>query len=253
MQLDEILNWLRAIAPEASAFTGDPIGLLVHTVERDVTHVAVTLDATPSAVKAAADGGAQLLVCHHSLIYAPLKRVLADDPIGASVSSLVASGISLYAMHTNWDRAVGGVNDTLAGILELHDIEPLQESGDPQIARIGNLAEPTTVGVFASFVSRALDTTYENALRYNASFVNKPVARVAVCGGAGAFLLPQALAAGADVFVTSDVRHHEFIDAAARGAVVFDAGHGATERPGMAALAQRLRAQFSELTVTHVD
>ncbi|HEY3331896.1 MAG TPA: Nif3-like dinuclear metal center hexameric protein [Capsulimonadaceae bacterium] len=251
MQLDEILTWLRSIAPEETAFTGDPVGLLVRTTECDITNVSVTLDATPATVSATVDSGSQLLVCHHPLIYAPLKRVLASDPIGSAVSTLVTSGVALYAMHTNWDRAVGGVNDTLAGLLSLTDIVPLEETGDAQIARVGNLPEPMTAKVFASFIGRALDVTNESALRYNSRLDDTMISRVAVCGGAGASLVSSAIAAGADAFVTSDVRHHEFVDANVRRFPLFDAGHGATERPGMAALAQRIRAQFPQLNVSY--
>jgi len=250
MKLETILEWLRVIAPEESAYAGDPVGLLIHTQDRDIDAVSVTLDATQAVVRAAVGAGSQLVVCHHPLIYAPLKRVTTLDPIGEAVCTLAVAGVSLYAMHTNWDRAVGGINDTLAGLLELHEIKPLTETGEPQLARIGVLEEPTTAGVFAGMVSRALGTRNESALRYDTALDDKPVSRIAVCGGAGASLLPHAIAAGADAFVTADVRHHEFVDASARGFPIYDAGHGATERPGMAELAQRIRAQFPELTVT---
>jgi dinuclear metal center YbgI/SA1388 family protein len=252
MKLDVILDWLRAIAPEQTAYAGDPVGLLVHPGDRDVTHVAVTLDASPSVVARAVETGAQLLVCHHPLLYVPLKRVVVGDPIGESVISLIRSGVSLYAAHTNWDRAAGGINDTLASKLGLIDVEPLTESGDPQLARIGNLPDAVSVAEFADVVAAALETSDESALRYNTAFGRRLVRRIAVCGGAGTFLLPHALAAGADAFVTADVRHHEFVDANARGAVIFDAGHGATERSGMAALAARLQSQFADLTVTFI-
>ena len=75
------------------------------------------------------------------------------------------------------------------------------------------------------------------------------IARVAVCGGAGALLLGDVLAAGADAYVTSDVRHHEFLDAAARGLALLDAGHGATETPGMRALARLLPARLPGVEV----
>jgi putative NIF3 family GTP cyclohydrolase 1 type 2 len=80
--------------------------------------------------------------------------------------------------------------------------------------------------------------------------LDRDVRTVAVCGGAGAFLMGDAIAAGADVFVTSDVRHHEFVEAHARGLLLIDAGHAATETSGTRELARRLQAALDDKNVT---
>ena len=249
MNLIEILSWLRDVAPEDTAISGDPVGLLVHSADRDITHAAVCLDATSAIVKRASCEGVQLVVCHHPLIYRPLSTIRYADPIGQAITTLVTEGIALYAMHTNWDLAHGGVNDTLAGVLGLGDVRPLKEVGDARLARIGEIsAQP--LNQFAATVNCVLDTTGESALRYSKRFCDRIVRTIAVCGGAGAFLLPEALASGADALLTSDVRHHEFVDADGRNAILIDAGHGATERPGMAHLARLTADRFPGLRVT---
>ena len=207
--------------------------------KEDVTKIGICLDATPEVSARAAVGGVGLVVAHHPLIYHPVKR-LGNDPVSESVRTLVKAGIGLYAMHTNWDRAAGGINDTLAQCLELQDVRPLGAEGGAALPRIGDLASPRPLADFARSVEIALNCGGASALRVGGGDPNRMISRVCVCGGAGAFLAEAAQAAGAEAFVTSDVRHHEFWEASSRGLALLDAGHGATETPGMKALARLL-------------
>lgn len=239
MKIDDILAVLRGLAPEETALDNDPIGLLIAGDDSDITKIGICLDATPAAAEYAAQNGVQLIIAHHPLIYQPLKR-LGSDPVSRSVTTLIKNNIALYAMHTNWDRAARGINDTLAELLELQGVQPLGTEGMAALPRIGNLPSPRPLADFARFVETALGCTGTNALRINGIDPNRMIARVAVCGGAGSGLAEVAQAAGADAYVTSDVRHHEFWEAEARGLALLDAGHGATETPGMRALLRLL-------------
>lgn len=249
MRLDDVLAQLRALAPEDTALHDDPVGLLLGgDPNADVSKVGVCLDATPAVAYRAVREGVQLLIAHHPLIYRPLKRI-ASDPVSRSVTALVKADIALYAMHTNWDRADGGINDTLAGLLELQDVRRLGEHGLETLPRLGNLAAPRPLADFVRLVRETVACTGMCALRVNDIDPNTIISRVAVCGGAGAELAAAAQAAGADAYVTSDVRHHEFLDAAGRGLALLDAGHQATEAPGMRALARLLPAKLSDIEV----
>ncbi len=216
-----------------------------------MTKIGVCLDATPEAAARAVRAGVQLVIAHHPLIYHPLKRV-GTDPISRAVTTLVKADIALYAMHTNWDRAAGGINDTLAECLEMQGVQPLGTDGEAALPRIGDLSVPRPLADFARFVATALNCTGTSALRINGIDPNRMISRVAVCGGAGAGLAEAAQAAGAEAYVTSDVRHHEFLDAEARGLALLDAGHGATETPGMRALVRTLPALLEGVTVVWV-
>ncbi len=110
------------------------------------------------------------------------------------------------------------------------------------IGRVGTLASPVLAADFLQHVKNALGFFEVRMVGPG----EKNVRTVAVCGGAGAFLMNDAIAAGADAFVTSDVRHHEFIEASARGLLLLDAGHAQTETPGTRELARRLAAAFAE-------
>lgn len=244
MTLSDILQTLRAMAPETTALPGDPVGLLVGSEDaRPIHKIGVCLDATPQACAHAASAHAQLVISHHPLIYNPLKRVdPVADPIARAVTTLIQHDIALYAMHTNWDRAKGGVNDCLADLLDLTDVQPLGDTGELALPRIGTLPAPRPLSDFVRLVAHALACTGTNSLRCLSPGSRQMISRVAVCGGAGAGMLQAAKNAGADAYVTADIRHHEFLQAQGIGLALLDAGHDATETPSMRDLC---------LTLTH--
>ena len=251
MKISDVLAVLRRLAPEEAALPGDPVGLQIDREDSEIDTLGVCLDATPAAARRAVSAGVQLVAVHHPLIYRPLPR-LGADPVSEAVKSLVKHDIALYAMHTNWDAAPGGINDTLAECLELRDVQPL---GRPfRLAALPRrLASPRPLADFARFVESALGCADLSALRCGGgSNPRRMISRVAVCGGAGAELAEAVLAAGAEAFVTSDVRHHEFLDAEARGLALLDAGHGATETPGMRVLVRTLPALLPGVEVVWV-
>lgn len=250
--IDDVLNVLRGLAPEETALPGDPVGLLIEGDGRPVRRIGVCLDCTPAAARRAADAGADLIAAHHPLLYHPLKRIApAKDPVSDAAATLVRAGIALYAMHTNWDRAHGGINDTLARRIGLRDFHPLGNDGLRALPRIGELAAPLSLPEFCALVTDVLGCSGPSALRV-ADVPSRPIQTVAVCGGAGAELSADVIAAGADAYVTSDVRHHEFLYAAARGLALLDAGHGATETPGMRELIPILQEALPGVDVVWV-
>ena len=259
---ETLLNILRSLAPEASALPKDPVGLLIEGDGRPIGRIGVCLDCTPASAQRAVQAGVDFIAVHHPLIYHPLRRIAASaDPISAAAVQLVRAGIALYAMHTNWDRAHGGINDTLARLLGLRDIHPLGTEGLPSLPRVGELPEPMTYSDFCAFVEETLGCRGSNALRAAEIASGSDFARggsaawirtVAVCGGAGAELSADVIAAGAHAYVTSDVRHHEFLYSSARGLALLDAGHGATETPGMKELILILQEQLPAIDIVWI-
>ncbi len=251
MEISDVLAVLRRLAPEDLALDGDPIGLLVDRDAAEISKIGVCLDATPAAVRLAVAAQVQLIAAHHPLIYRPLKR-LGTDPVSVAVKTLVRHDLALYAMHTNWDAAPGGINDTLAECLELMDVQPLGTQGLHALPRLGTLASPRPLADFARFVETALGCAETSALRCGNCDPRQMISRVAVCGGAGAEMAEAVQAAGAEAFVTSDIRHDQFWDAEARGLALLDAGHGATETPGMRVLVRTLPALLPGVEVVWV-
>lgn len=249
--LRDILALLQTLAPESDALPNDPVGLLIGSADnRPVRKVGICLDATPDTCALATDQDMQLVIAHHPLLYQPLKRLdPAADPIARAALCLAGSDVALYAMHTNWDKAPGGINDTLAECLELANVHPLGDNGELSLPRIGDLPTPRPFSDFARYVEQTLTCVGANALRAVPPGSRHMVSRVAVCGGAGAGMLQQAHDAGADAYVTSDVRHHEFLHAAGIGLALLDAGHEATENPGMRSLMQILAKRLPDVEV----
>lgn len=229
-----ILELLNKKAPFSLAEEWDNVGLLIGSADREITRVLVALDATVGAIEAAKAMGADLIVTHHPVIFSPLKALNSDGIPYA----LAAAGIDVISVHTNADKADGGVNDVLAERLGLTDLRVTEDG----FCRIGQLPEPTDATAFARTVAEVLDT----AVRVNGG---DKIRTVAVCGGSGGdFITP--LAGEIDAFISGEVRHHQWLEANALGVTVIEAGHYATEVPIVDALCRWLQEAFPSLTVT---
>lgn len=218
----EIESFLYGWAPRELAESWDNVGLLVGDPEAAVERVLVALDITPQVVEEALERGCQLIVAHHPVMncaWHPVQTVRADDRQGRTLTALLRGGVAAICMHTNLDAAEGGVNDVLAQKLGLEGLTLLTEE---KIGRIGTLKCEMPLVEFTRFVIESLGC---NGLRY--TDCGKPVRRVAVGGGACGDYIPQAIAAGCDTFVTSDLRYHDFLDTTELHLI--DAGHFPTE------------------------
>lgn len=123
----EALEFLNEIAPPQWAFPNDPIGLQIGEPSQTVERILVALDPDPRTVVQAKYRDCQLLVTHHPLIFRPLSKIRFDDPVGMAVQALCEAKIALIAVHTNWDVAPGGINDTLAELIGLTETRPFGE------------------------------------------------------------------------------------------------------------------------------
>jgi putative NIF3 family GTP cyclohydrolase 1 type 2 len=174
--------------------------------------------------------------------------VPADDAKGRLVHRLIRGGAGLFVAHTNADRAADhGVNDALAAVLGLRDTAPLEPAGsDPRagLGRIGTLPAPLSLRGFAQHAAAVLPATV-GGVRV-AGDVDHPVRTVAVCGGSGGSLMEVAAAAGADVLLTSDLKHHPVSEWQRPEAMsLCDVAHFATEWPWLPVAAGVLDGDLS--------
>ncbi|OYT62286.1 Nif3-like dinuclear metal center hexameric protein [Methanosarcinales archaeon ex4572_44] len=227
MKLSEFVSILEEIAPpeEALDFDQGRIGLVLDR-GGDVGRVAVSLDPTDFVLREAGRIGADLLITHHTLIFDPITRL--SQTLSDSLKIALLNDLSLYVMHTNFDCASGGINDVLAEILGLRDVEACG------IGRTG-LIKPCELDCFAGLVVDRLDTH----VRWVGDGL---VERVMVVGGSGfdSEYIDMACERGADVLVSGELRHSAIRYAMARGLSLLDATHYATENPGMKKLCERL-------------
>lgn len=226
----EILELLSGIAPPELAEEWDNVGLLAGRSDLPVEKVLCALDLNARVLEEAVAKGAELIVTHHPILFRGRKNLREDDAEGRLLCALVRSGVALVAMHTNYDNACPGVNDALAAALGLRDVRALE--GGMRLGAIG----PTPFGRFADAAERALGGPVR---RYGDA--GRIVSSIAVLGGAGEDYIPRAMEAGAEVFLTGEAAYHRALDAADNGLCVLEAGHAATERPGIFALAAALQ------------
>lgn len=230
----EIYKLIDKIAPFNTRYPFDNVGILVGDACSTVKRIAVCLDITKDVVKRAADNECDLIVSHHPVIFDKLSSVTADS----IPYMLVKEGITAICAHTNLDCAKGGVNDRLAIALGVEEATAINDNEYPDcapIARIGSVPgfEPEE---FAMFVKQNLDAP---DVRFVAG--GKRVHRVCVYGGAGNHFILQAKAAGADTIVTSEIKHHQWLEAKNLDMTVIDAGHFSTENVVVKPLALLLK------------
>ena len=255
--VNDILKFVETLAPRAMKMDWDNVGLLCGSRSTPVTRVLVALDPFEHVCREAADWGAELIVTHHPLIFQAMKSVTDETSIGRGIMILCRNGISAVNAHTNLDQTPGGVNDVLARTLGLENISVINpcgtaENGEPWgLLRMGE-AEAQCLEDFLAAVKAKLHC---DGLRYVDG--GKPVRKVAVGGGACAGGLVDAVRAGCDTFVTSDIKYNQFWDAHDLGLNLIDAGHFHTENPVVAVLAEKIAAAFPEIEVkiseTHAD
>ncbi len=242
----DIAAALEAWADPGFAESYDNVGLHVGDAGRSVQRGLIALDLTPDVVTEAVRCRASIVITHHPLLFHPLRSITADDLTGSMALHLAEAGIALYSAHTNLDAVAGGVSFSLAarlGIAAPRFLRP-NPDGISGLGAIGSLAEALTLRDFLHQVAEQLQAP---ALRF-AGHDAQLVRTVAVCGGAGASLTAQALAAGAEVFVTSDISYHRFFEVMRPDGTyamsLVDAGHYETEQHTEALLCSALQKRF---------
>lgn len=346
MNISEITSFLEQVAPLGLQETYDNCGLLVGHGSNNVSKALITLDVTDEVIEEAIENKCQLIIAHHPLIFNSLKKINTKSGIGAMITKLIKENIAVYAIHTNLDNLMEGVNAKLAQILGLQKLQILapksgtlnkiavfcpkdyaetvqralfnagagnignynscsfnsagfgtfkaQEGANPFIGDIGKLhkeeelkievivpsyliqqvvaamisAHPyeevaydiypllnkqqnTGAGMigeletesdskeFLQMVKKQLNASY---IRHS-PLIKRKVKKVAICGGSGSFLIHNAYNSKADIFITGDVKYHDFFEHAGEMTIV-DAGHFETEQYTKELLYDRLKGKF---------
>lgn len=234
---------LEAAYPLDWAESWDRVGLVLGERGAAVSRVLLAVDPTVAVAREAVDRGAQLLVTHHPLLLRGASFLPADDGKGAVVTHLLRQGTALWCGHTNVDRSTRGTVGAWLELLDLQQPQPLlpgelsEEAAHGSrrfgLGAVGSLRVATTVGELAAAITDRVPATVRGIL--HTGDADREVATVAVCPGAGDSFLEAATATGADVYITSDLRHHpalEHLESAADPAAVpalIDVPHAASE------------------------
>ncbi|MDP7420673.1 MAG: Nif3-like dinuclear metal center hexameric protein [bacterium] len=246
MKTEKLLDILELIAPRVLAESWDNVGLLVGSRLGEVSKIVVCLDVEEYIVRAAADDGAEVIVSHHPVIFRPISKISMEEQGGQIIRALLSNNITAVAMHTNLDAARDGVNDVLASLFNLKNLDVLKISRNPSatencgpvgLGRVGDLERPVSIPAFIDSVKTVLGVDKVRV----AGPVEGTVYRVAVMGGSGGRTFKLAGSKGFEVLVTGDVGYHDALEASADGVTVIDAGHRETERVVLKPLAERIR------------
>lgn len=251
----DVATAVERLWPAAGAEPWDAVGLIAGDLDAPVDSILLAVDAVLDTVDEALELGVGMLLVHHPLLLRGVTTVASDRYKGAALSRLIRGGCALLAAHTNADVVETGTSATFAAKLGLVDVRPIVPAADPArgIGRVGTLPAPTTLGTLARALGDVLPAT-ASGIRVSGDF-DLPVTTVALCGGAGdAYLIaPEVLAA--DVYITSDLRHHPASEArenarASRGPALIDVSHWASEWLWLEAAAAELREALPGVAVT---
>ena len=241
--VNEIYNYIDEFAPFDTALPGDNVGLLVGGNDEKVTRCGVCLDITPDIICEAIDKKINLIICHHSFIYEPLKTILK----GSVPYELAAAGINAIAAHTNLDACDGGVNDCLCEKLGLQSVKKFADADYPdfpQMGRYGELPRVMSVPEFAAYSKEKLGSEF---VRFND--IKRTIKQIGVCCGGGTAMLKDAINLRFDAFLTGDARHHEWISLNDGNIAMIECGHHITENVIVKPLAKKLAKQFPKTDV----
>ena len=248
--LKNIIDHLESIAPPIYQESYDNSGLIVGDQQVICTGVLTCLDTTEAVIEEAIENNCNLIVAHHPIVFRGLKRFTGDNYVERVVIKAIKNDIAIYAIHTNLDNVYAqGVNTKIAerlGLVNTRILSPKPTFNDPLVGSglFGELAEPMPEMKFLKHLKNQMHVNCVKYTRLN----NQPIRKIALCGGAGGFLLSNAKAAGAQIFITSDYKYHEFFDAE-NEIIIADIGHFESEQFTIELLAHIIQEKFGTFAV----
>jgi dinuclear metal center YbgI/SA1388 family protein len=233
--LSRVISEFDKLWPIGLAESWDEVGLVSGSLNQSVSKVLLTVDVTHEVIQHAKDSKVDLILAHHPLLLRGVTALPQNSSKGSAIAQLIGADIALYSAHTNADSVGTGTSAVLANAIGLKDSVILAPSATQGfgIGIIGSLEQGISLGDLASKLSGVLPQT-ATGVRVAGDF-DRVVNRVALCAGAGDSYLELALDSGADVYITSDLRHHRaqevLEEAKARGAEfsLIDISHWAAE------------------------
>ena len=205
-----MLDALEQFAPLPLQESWDNAGLQIGLTEAEVSGALLCLDVTPEIIDEALSLGCNLIVSHHPLLFRGLKLIADQDDVQRAVRKAVKNDIAIISMHTNMDNARDGVNWRIAQKLGLSDVTFFAPKGVGDLCGgsgvVGTLRSPVDALTFINNVKEAFGVECAQCNEV----LQRPIRKVAICGGAGDFLLPEAVKTGADAFITGEMHYHVY-------------------------------------------
>ncbi|MCU9533173.1 Nif3-like dinuclear metal center hexameric protein [Streptococcus sp. CSL10205-OR2] len=222
MKAEAIIERYEAFCPQDLSLEGDISGLQIGRLDKDVSKVMIALDVREATVKEAISKNIDLLIVKHAPIFKPLVNLVAN-PKNNIYLDLVKHDIAVYVSHTNIDVVDGGLNDWFCELLDIHETNYLSETKEGfGIGRIGTIS-PMPFEDLAKKIASVFHLDSVRLISYGND--NQMISRLAICGGSGQSFYPEAIAKGAQVYITGDIYYHTAQEMLTNGLLAIDPGH----------------------------
>lgn len=246
MKIADFINWFEKWANPAWQESWDNCGWQIEPgVLQEDARVLVCLTPTLAVMQEAiglrnAGIPVNLIFAHHPLIFSPPKSLRSGDAIGEMARLAFTQNIGIYSAHTNFDQVEDGTADVLAQILELKEVSPVVPT-QPGLGygRVGNFKQVLSLAELLATIQTRLAPSH--LVSSPVAYLEQPISRVAVLGGSGASFISAVVKTGAQAYLTSDCKFHQFQESRDRNLILIDAGHYATERPACLRLVQKFQ------------
>ena len=238
---NELAEIIEVRYPKSLAVEWDVVGFVTNNSNVEVNNILLTIDVTEEVVAEAKEKSIDLIISHHPLILDPEEISDIQSNRIQLRKKLEDNNISLYVAHTNADIAQGGVNDSLAKVLSLQNVETF---GLEKMGRKGNLRTEITLREFINLLKDKLPKV-KSSIQVSGNLESK-ISKVALSGGAGSSLLEEVRNEDVDVFVTADLKHHAVSDNKnMSGPALVSVSHWASEWVWLPELEQQLKTDLA--------
>jgi len=244
MNLNVLLEFFEGIAPLHLQEAYDNAGLITGDHNMEITGVITCLDSTEEVIQEAIDNDCNVVLAHHPIIFSGLKSLTSANYIQKTIQLAIKNDIAIIAMHTNLDNVFqNGVNQRIANKIGLQNLQILKPK-DPSVPTIGSgmIGDLPSALDPMEFLKLLKANMAVNCIKYTNIHTNK-IAKVAVAGGSGGFLLKEAIKHKADIFITADYKYHEFFDANNK-IIIADIGHYESEQFTIELLSELINDNF---------
>lgn len=241
MKLRDITSVIEEYAPLHLQAGFDNSGLAVGSPEDEVNGALLCVDVTEQIIDEAISAGVNLVISHHPLLFHPLRQVGNTHDSERIVRKAIKHDIAIYSAHTNLDSATKGLSYFNGTILGLQDMQILEPHATPETGYgvVGTLAEPMPVEQFLALLKERFAV---KVLRHS-SLCRQTISRVALSSGSGAYMIPMAIEAGADIFIAADFKYNDFYAPEGR-IIAVDMGHFESEYTAIQLLGEIIRKKF---------
>lgn len=246
MEIRELIDKLEEKYPFSLQESWDNSGLQIGNPNDKLKNVLISLDLEEEGIKKAIENDCNLIITHHPYLFAGAKVIDFSKNFYKRLQMAIKNDITIYAFHTNLDIADGGLNDNFCDILDIKDTKVLERDKNPGLGRFGIINRQNATNYIEKIKTKL---RAEGLVVYGD--INKDIEKIAVCGGAGAELIEDAISNKCDLIVTGDVKYHDGMDLADEGIIIVDAGHFASENHVIFMLEDEVRGMIDGKVLTY--